>query len=270
MLGMGAYFIVTLFDGRDVAEGHPGRVFKALRRDDPARKARRADRGARSRVLSRLARISRTRAPRARGISRESRPSGRAGRPLLRERSRKVAARAGGVLRSARRTRPRRRDEESGAARRPDRASYRSAPGRRRLCACVPRADGARIARAGRDPWHLALRRRPRTVQRDAQELRDAVRPGDDRRRVHRSARGALSAAICSPTRCCIAASIRSNSRRCSSPTRSECAATRSCRSSSARFTKWSRAESRRRAIRASNRSSRRCEPSSTPTIAAC
>ncbi len=46
MLGMGAYFIVTLFDGQDVAEGYPGRVCAALRRDDSARQARRADRGA--------------------------------------------------------------------------------------------------------------------------------------------------------------------------------------------------------------------------------
>ena len=41
LLGMGAYFIITLFDGSMSLQGYPGRILQALRRESfPSRSSR--------------------------------------------------------------------------------------------------------------------------------------------------------------------------------------------------------------------------------------
>ena len=109
MLGMGAYFIVTLFDGRmslkDIQAAFAKRFGEMIPLEKLDELIEALDRAY---FLDSPAFHERERRVREEFLASPDRPAALAG-PLLRERSGEAAPRAGGVLRSARRTRPRSR-----------------------------------------------------------------------------------------------------------------------------------------------------------------
>ncbi len=218
LLGMGAYFIITLFDGRNDARDIQGAFVKRFGENAPARQAERSDRDARQGVLPRFAEIRRSRAPRARGVPSEPRTSGGSRGAVLRRRQAAELRKKRSRAFSRRPKVPASASRSAARARSPDssrRTSIRAeAPPPTRMPMAQLKAYDAPelVIILGTSHYGAGPELFSATKKNYATPL-GAVKTDA---RFHRAALGALSRRISSPMSCSIATSIRSSFRRCS------------------------------------------------------